>query len=170
MHYGFYVAEQRSELSPSQADIARFPRGGFNLRAFFAYASDKGPVARTWAWVTVSPFSAYQLGSVSADYVKFACSNLQNGAAVSAVVSAAAAQGVAYGPLSQTNDGFGFLSLDRTVTAVFSVGKPLSLGAPCKDGSQYTAPGGMQTTMAAKPDTMPRNSAMNQKLTCPGPL
>ena len=100
----------------------------------------------------MSPFSAYKLASVSEDYRKYACSNLETGAAVAAVVDAAAAQGVAYGPLAQADDGFGFLYLDRTVTAVFSVDKPLSLGDPCKDGSKYTAPGGMQTTMAAKVD------------------
>ena len=80
-NYGFYVAEQRAALSPSQDDIARFPRAGFNMRDFFAYVSDKGPVARTWAWITVSPFSAYQLGFVSAAYRAFACSSLSENTA-----------------------------------------------------------------------------------------
>ena len=40
--------------------------------------SDKGPIARTWAWITVGPWSAFALETAGFDvYAAIACGNLQ---------------------------------------------------------------------------------------------
>lgn len=82
-HYGFYILEQRgtTPITPTLVDISRFARAklsnGISLRQFMEWVSDKGPIARTWADVGVSAWSAFSLQSAGFDvYSAIACGNM----------------------------------------------------------------------------------------------
>ena len=68
-NYGFYIYKQAAHLCPSLSQLAHFRNSSRNLRLLLATAFDsarlfapKGPIARTWAWLSVSHFSADMLG------------------------------------------------------------------------------------------------------------
>lgn len=80
-NYGFYILEQRQALAPTQAELARYDRARLNngvaLRQFMEWVSDKGPIARTWARIKVSVWSAFALETAGLDfYSAIACGNL----------------------------------------------------------------------------------------------
>merc|ERR1719198_2230928 len=82
-HYGFYILEQRgtTPITPTLVDISRFARAklsnGAALRQFMEWVSDKGPIARTWARIKVSVWSAFALETAGFDfYSAIACGNL----------------------------------------------------------------------------------------------
>lgn len=82
-NYGFYILEQRGStpITPTLVDVSRFAReklsNGISLRQFMEWVSDKGPIARTWADVKVSVWSASVLQSAGLEiYAAMACGNM----------------------------------------------------------------------------------------------
>lgn len=82
-NYGFYILEQRgaTAITPTQTELERFDRAnirnGESLRRFIEWVSDKGPIARTWAGISVSAWSAFTLDFAGfAIYASIACGNL----------------------------------------------------------------------------------------------
>ena len=83
-NYGIYILEQRdtAAIAPTQDELARFDRTtintGLSLRQFVEWSSDKGPIARTWAWSTISAWSPYALEQAGKTEAKnAACENLK---------------------------------------------------------------------------------------------
>lgn len=124
-NYGFYVFEQTGDMTPTQADVDKYSQRAFDINVFLtSYKSvlSNEPVARTWAYLSVSPFSSYQLGKAGAvNFTEVACSSL--GKLGIQVKNAAMAQGIATTPTGVKN-------IAMSVSAVFTNG-PMNFTNPC---------------------------------------